>query len=106
MGTITLDEALAKMVESGDRPFRITFVRGTGKDAGSVREATCYYGAPNPTDRQAQPAASLNKSGDPRKARQSHMESGTIPLTEFGSRKMLTPFIFNILTYNGRKIYS
>lgn len=109
MGTMSLDEALSKMVESGERPFRITFVRGTGKDAGSIREAVCYYGAPNPTDRQAQPAASVNKGGPEhsgRKKRDSHLESGTVPLTEFGTRKMLTPFIFNLLTFNGHKIYS
>lgn len=99
MDTISKSQMLAEVVESGERPFRIHFVRATGKQAGQIREAVCYYGAPNPKDRQA-PTMGEQR----RKARTSHLESNTLPLTEFGSRQLLTPFISHIITFNGRKV--
>jgi hypothetical protein len=104
--TITLDEALAKIVSSGEIPQRIAFVRSQGKEAGTIKDIVAYYGAPNPKDPTAAPGKQKNKETDARKQRTSHLESGTIPLTEFGSRRMQTPFIFNLLALNGAKIVS
>lgn len=99
MNTISKSEMLASIAASGEVPFRIVFVKATGKEEGQMKQATCYYGAPNPKDRQA---ATGGETG--RKARTSHLESNAIPLTEFGSRRMLTPFISHIIQYNGKKV--
>lgn len=99
MQTISKSEMLAKIAASGERPFRITFVKGTGKNEGQLSEKLCYYGAPNPRDRQA-PTAGEKK----RQERTSHLESNTIPLTEFGTRVLLTPFISHIILFNGQKV--
>lgn len=99
MSTISKSEMLARIAEAGDKVFRISFVRATGKDAGSIREANCYYGAPNPKDRQA-PTQGEQK----RKERASHLESNALPLTEFGSRQLLTPMISHIIEFNGKKV--
>lgn len=90
---------LADVVESGERPFRIKFVRAKGKHVGEIREAVCYYGMPNPKDPQA-PTLGERR----RKERTSHLESNTLPLTEFGTRQPLTPFISHILFFNGKKV--
>lgn len=90
---------LSQIVESGNRPFRLHFVRGTGKNIGQIREALCYYGAPNPKDPQA-PTDGEKR----RKARVEFIHSNQIPLTEFGTRQLLTPFISHILTFNGKKV--
>lgn len=99
MEGIHINQVLALMAESGDRPFRLSFVRATGKTRGSIRAAVCYYGAPNPKDRQAP------TEGQKRKKRSTHLESGTVPLTEAGSRALLTPLISHILTFEGKKVY-
>lgn len=99
MSTISKSEMLAAVVESGERPFRLRFVRATGKLAGQVREAVCYYGMPNPKDRQAP-----TQGEQRRKARTSHLESNTLPLTEFSTRGALTPFISHIISFNGQKV--
>jgi hypothetical protein len=99
MDAININEALSRMAEAGDQPFRITFVRATGKEIGSIREAMCYYGAPNPRDRQAP------TEGQKGQGRRRHKESGSIPLTEVGTRHLLTPLISHLLTFEGRKIY-
>ena len=97
--TISKSEMLSKIVESGERVFKIRFVKATGKDAGRITEKTCYYGAPNPHprgDRQVSPGG--------RTQRKSHLESNTIPMTEFGSGKMVTPFISHIISFNGKQV--
>lgn len=99
MQTISKPEMLAAITESGENPFRIRFVKATGKEAGAIREAVCYYGAPNPKDRQAP-----TKGQQKRKVRTSHLENNAIPLTEFGSRKLLTPFISHIIYFNQKKV--
>lgn len=99
MNTISKSEMLAAITESGERPFRLRFVKATGKNAGQIREAVCYYGAPNPKDRQA-PTTGEQR----RKPRTSHLESNTLPLTEFGKRTLLTPFISHIIYFNGKKV--
>lgn len=97
---ISKSEMLASMAESGERPFRIVFVKGTGKDEGQLSEKLCLYGAPNPRDREAKTAGEKK-----RKERTTHLESNTIPLTEWGTRHLITPFISHIISYNGRKVY-
>ncbi len=97
--TISKSEMLARIVESGDVPFRLVFVKGTGAEEGQLAEKVCYYGAPNPRDRQAPTGGHSN-----RKDRATHLESNTIPLTEFGSRRMLTPWISHIIKFNGKKV--
>lgn len=100
MVTISKSEMLARIVESGDVPFRIRFVKATGKDAGQISEKTCYYGAPNPNPKGPR------KSPDApdRAQRKSHLESNAIPLTEFGTGRMQTPFISHIISYNGKQV--
>lgn len=99
--TISYAEALFKIENSGSQPFRLTFVKSTGKDRGDEREAIAYYGAPNPRDRQA----GLATPPDPhRKIRKTHRESGTIPLTEAGTHRLLTPRRDHLTALNGQKI--
>lgn len=97
--TISKSEMLALIAASGEVPFRIVFVKGTGREEGQLSEKVCYYGAPNPKDRQAHTQGELR-----RKERVTHLESNSIPLTEFGSRRMLTPFISHIVLFNGKKV--
>lgn len=94
--TISRSAMLAAIVASGEIPFRISFVKATGKDAGRITEKVCYYGAPNPNVKVPGTA--------PVQPRRSHLESNTIPLTEFGSRKNTTPFISHILKFNGKQV--
>lgn len=97
--TIAKAQMLANIVESGEKVFKIQFVKATGKDAGRITEKNCYYGAPNPHPR----GDTLPESGN-RSPRKSHLESNTIPLTEFGSGRMVTPFISHIISYNGKQV--
>jgi len=99
MDTISIQEALARIADAGDKPFKIGFVRATGKEAGSIKETFAYYGAPNPKDRQAPTLGEQN-----RKKRMLHTESGTIPLTEASSRKLITPLISHIIHFQGKKV--
>ena len=100
MVTISKSEMLARITESGEVPFRIRFVKATGKEAGQISEKVCYYGAPNPhpKDNGQKPTA------PDRKQRKSHLESNAIPLTEFSTGRMLTPFISHIISFNGKQV--
>ncbi len=98
MSTISIQQALAMMSEAGDKPFRISFVRATGKTAGSIKECLAYYGAPNPRDRQAP------TMGEQGRKRKTHYESGTVPLTEVSSRQLLTPLISHIISFRNLKV--
>lgn len=102
MQSIHIHEVLATLAQGGDRAFLIEFVRAAdsknGKK-GSIRRAHVYFGAPNPRDRQ-NPAANVVKM-----KRKKHFDSNSIPLTEAGSRRMLTPFISHLISFDGRKIY-
>lgn len=95
---ISIQEALARIADSEDKPFRLSFVRSTGENAGTIKEVTAYYGAPNPKDR----SAPVRKDRSKRKL---HVESGTIPLTEVGTRRLLTPMISHIIEFNGKKVF-
>lgn len=96
--TISKSEMLSIIVESGEKPFRIQFVKATGKDVGRISEKICYYGAPNPRgDRK--PVTSTDRT--PRK---SHLESNALPMTEFGTGRMVTPFISHIINFNGKQV--
>ena len=100
MVTISKAEMLSRITESGEVPFRIRFVKATGKEAGQIAEKVCYYGAPNPYPKgnghRPQPTE--------RKDRKSYLESNAIPLTEFSTGRMLTPFISHIIAYNGKQV--
>jgi len=98
MSTISIQEALARMSDAGDKPFKISFVRSTGKNAGSIKDTMAYYGAPNPKDRQAPTL------GEQRKKRKTHYESGSVPLTEVSNRQLLTPLISHIISFQGAKV--
>lgn len=100
MVTISKSEMLAAIVESGEIPFRIRFVKGSGKEAGQIAEKVCYYGAPDP---HPQKGGRSSDSPD-RKERKSHLESNAIPLTEFSTGRMLTPFISHIIGFNGKQV--
>ncbi len=112
MITISKAEMLARIVESGEVPFRIRFVKATGKEAGQIAEKVCYYGAPNPHPKG--PTQPPHKGGEMtdssnhgevgRGKRKSHLESNAIPLTEFATGRMLTPFISHIISYNGKQV--
>lgn len=99
MKPISKSEMLARIVESGNEPFTIKYVKATGKDVGAIRIKRCYYGAPNPHPKGDAPVVA-----PPKGSRKTHLESNTIPLTEFGSRKMLTPFISHIIEFNGQQV--
>jgi hypothetical protein len=101
MSTISKAEMLGRIVASGEIPFRIKYVRSQGKRAGEIVFLTAYYGAPKPRARGNQQEAAKVQT---RQTRKSHLESNTIPLTEFGSGKMLTPFISHIIEFNGKKV--
>ncbi len=92
---------LSKIVESSERPFRLRFVKATGKEAGSITEKVCYYGAPNP---YPQGVGQQKLLPNPRKKRKSYLESNSIPLTEFGTSQMVTPFISHILYFDGKQV--
>ena len=98
MQTISKAQMLAKIVESGEVPFRIKYVRATGKNAGQVVFKNAYYGAPNPHPRG--PKATVV----PKIPRRTHLDSNTIPMTEFGTGQMLTPFISHIIEFNGKQV--
>jgi hypothetical protein len=100
MTTISKSQMLASIVTSGEVPFRLRFVKATGKDAGQVSEKVCYYGAPNPAPKSE---TSITTAAQ-RKPRKSHLESNSLPLTEFGTQKMLTPHISHIISYNGKQV--
>jgi hypothetical protein len=99
MQTISKAEMLSKIVESGEVPFRIKYVRATGKNAGQIVFKNAYYGAPNPHPKGGKPAKPPE-----RKNRRSYLESNAIPMTEFGTGQMLTPFISHIIEFNGRQV--
>lgn len=99
MATISKAEMLAKIVESGEVPFRLKYVKATGKNAGKIDFRNCYYGAPNPHPKGNKPVQPVQ-----RKSRKSHLESNAIPLTEFGTGRMLTPFISHIIEFNGKQV--
>lgn len=101
MTGISIQEVLAKMADAGDRPFRIGFVRAKGKNAGAIKEVTCYYGAPNPKPRRNAAAG----TGTKRKPRATHLESGTVPLTEVATRRMMTPMISHIILFNNKPVF-
>lgn len=107
MDTISRADMLARIVASGEIPFRIAFVKGTGKEAGKITEKVCYYGSPNPEPRGKDAGHTHPSPGAApvvRAQRKSHLESNSIPLTEFGTRKNLTPFISHIIKYNGKQV--
>jgi hypothetical protein len=101
MSAISIHEVLAQMADAGDRPFKVEFVRSTGKQAGSVKECFAYYGAPNPKER----GRTAGAVGVNRKVRKRHVESGTVPLTEVSTRNLITPLISHIIGFNGKKVY-
>lgn len=96
--TISRSAMLAAIVASGDVPFRLAFVKATGKEIGQITEKVCYYGAPNPEPRAPGRAAA------PPTSRRTHLEANTLPLTEFSTRRNITPFISHILKYNGKQV--
>lgn len=104
MNTISKAEMLSRIVESGETPFRLRFVKATGKDCGQIADKVCYYGAPNPIPKSGRISPPLEGPGQARKPRKSHLESNAIPLTEFGTNKMLTPFISHIIAFNGKQV--
>lgn len=95
-----INEVLAEITRAGDQAFQIEFVKATGKEQGELRQALAYYGAPNPKDRQAPTAAQRGRG-----QRKLYVDAGTIPLTEAGTRRMLTPLISHITGFQGRKVY-
>lgn len=102
-GTIHFDEMLARIAVGGPTPFRIVYVIGQGKNKGQIREYNAWYGAPNP---KAIHAATSAQTAEPGTRRKLHMESGTLPFTEFSSRRLLTLFVYNILHFNGKQVIS
>jgi len=100
MSAISIHEVLAQMADAGDKPFKVSFVRSTGKQAGSIKECFAYYGAPNPKERSRN-TLPVNF----RKIRKRHVESGTVPLTEISTRNLITPLISHIIGFQGKKVY-
>ncbi len=99
-GTIHFDEMLARIAEGGPTPFRIVYVIGQGKNKGQLREYNAWYGAPNPK------AKNVGAGSDNTGHRKLHIESGTLPFTEFGARRLLTLFVYNIIHFNGKQVIS
>lgn len=95
-----INQVLSEIARSGNQAFRIRFVKSTRKEAGQIKEAICYYGAPNPKDRTARP-----KSATSRAPRKLYTDSGSLPLTECSTGRLLTPIISHIIGFQGRKVY-
>lgn len=105
MAKIAYNDMLLQLMDGG--PHRITYVVGRGKEAGARRDYVLYYGAPNPGGGSSvqSPTSSLPSSKGSRKKRKTHLRSGNLPFTEFGSRRLLTLFSFNIIKFNGKTVY-
>lgn len=89
MQTIGVQQMLAhieRVNEDGTpHEFHLVFVRGSGKLEGSLKEV-----------------AKVRKLGHA--SGHNHKERGTIPLYDVVGQRNLTPFIDNILFYNGMRV--
>lgn len=65
--------------------FHLVYVRGTGKLSGTLKEVS-----------------KVRKLGHA--AGHNHKERGTVPLWDVAMQRPITPFIDNILYYNGMKV--
>lgn len=99
-GAITIEQMLADLVSGGDKLHRLHYVVSQGKRAGEIRMLTCHYGAPRPKVR----GVAANEPVVARQPRKKHTESGTLPLTEFGTQTLKTLFIWNIIRYDGKQV--
>ena len=100
--TIGIQQALSEMSEAGGKPFRITYVRSGEKKQGTVKTVYAYYGAPNPRERSRIPKAPTGEQA--RAQRKTHLESGTVPLTEVSTRRMLTLRISHIISFENKQV--
>lgn len=89
MQTIGVQQMLAHIEKVRDdgqpHEFHLVFVRGTGKKEGHLKTV--------PRARKLGHASGHN-----------HKERGTIPLFDVKYQRNLTPFIDNILFYNGMRV--
>jgi hypothetical protein len=100
MQGISIHQVLSQMAEGGDKPFEIVYVKSQGRERGDLRRMICYYGAPM---RRLSESES-GKVRETRKARMTHLESGTIPLTDAQSNELRTPRISHIIEFNSQKV--
>lgn len=79
--------------------FFIQWVRATGKQKGTVKTvAKALYGAPKRALKEQR------ESVNPYRAPSSHVENGTIPLTDYDKGLYLSPLIATIISFNGFKV--
>ncbi len=100
-GVITLEQMLLELTTGGERVHRLIYVVARGKRKGELSKFTGQYGAPKPrslADRRPRLAS------DSEKRRKTHLESGTLPMTKFGSSDLRTLILFNIIRYNGKQV--
>lgn len=100
-GAITIEQMLVELTSGGERVHRLVYVVGTGKRKGELSEFVGYYGAPKPRQRGVHVA---DREASDRQPRKKHMESGTLPLTKFGTQELRTLFIYNIIRFNGKQV--
>lgn len=97
-GQISIQQVLAEIRANPQRTFWLAFVRGTGKDRGSVKVvAKASYGAPMRT----QSGQALLPKSDRKRAL--HIEKGTLPMSD-EMNTYLTPLISHIIGYNLMKV--
>ncbi len=100
-GAITIEQMLLELTTGGERVHRLIYVVARGKNKGTLSEFTGQYGAPKPRTRgDAQRGDAQNTE----KRRKTHLESGTLPMTKFGSEELRTLIVFNIIRYNGKQV--
>jgi hypothetical protein len=86
-------EALAK---GGDVPHRVTYIIAQGKHQGDKREYVVTYGAPNPK--------AITPGVPKAPAKKRNLQGGLLPFTEFGTRRLLSLFTFNIIMFDGKQV--
>lgn len=96
---VSINQALDIIKQPGNS-FELVWVRSTdrpGKKKGSLKSCFCSYGSSLASD----PKHSGSKTSIKDKR---HILNGTIPVTEKGSNKYLTPLISHLVKINGHPI--
>ena len=96
---VSINYALDLIKQPGNS-FELVWVRSTdrpGKKKGSLKSCFCSYGSSVASDPKE--AGSVQSIKDKK-----HVLNGTIPLTEKGTGKYLTPLISHLVKINGHPI--
>jgi hypothetical protein len=104
-GEITIEQVLSDMRSVPGRVFWLAFVRGTGKERGSVKVVSrCRYGSPQSAAGSPQSELGLDELLGDRRKKWLHVDKGTLPLTDHDSGQYLTPLISHLIGFNLKRI--